>query len=117
MVPRTPQWKRHGILVPLRPRCDSLDPRVLGCDRVRQSWYLHAWWQSCSSTARPAGTQQHLTCVLVQVRTYAGNKGCGHTFYVIGPDGSPPERDHLTTVCSQVLLCRPWNNASRPGLV
>ena len=61
----------------------------------------------------------------VQVRTYAG-KGCGHTFYVIGPDGSPPERDRLTAVCSQVLpptlqMARAWRLACsftlRPGSI
>ena len=61
----------------------------------------------------------------VQVRTYAG-KGCGHTFYVIGPDGSPPERDRLTAVCSQVLppalqMARAWHLACsstlRPGSI
>ena len=36
------------------------------------------------------------------MRTYAANKCCGHTFYVVGPNGSPPDAQHLESVCSKV---------------
>lgn len=37
-----------------------------------------------------------------QVRTYAMNNSSGHTFYVLGPDGSAPDRQAVEMACNNV---------------
>jgi hypothetical protein len=37
-----------------------------------------------------------------QVKTYAVNNSSGHTFYVMGADGSAPDRGLVETACNNV---------------
>ena len=87
---------------------------VLECMQLRSSGPA---WSACFLEVEAAMQGQVLRVARRQVRTYAGNKGCGHTFYVIGPDGSPLDRQRLTAVCSQVppsLILNKLHNACLP---
>ena len=52
---------------------------------------------------QPAGAASALTLAeCAQVKTYAVNNSSGHTFYVMGACGAPPDRAAVEAACREV---------------